>query len=38
LPLDAASVVVLGVPLILALAAVWLMFAPAARDWFARRR
>jgi hypothetical protein len=38
LPLDAASVAVLGVPLILALAGVGLMFAPAARDWFARRR
>ena len=31
LPLDAASVAVLGVPLILALAGVGLMFAPAAR-------
>ena len=38
LPLDAASGAVLGVPLILALAGVGLMFAPAARDWFARRR
>jgi hypothetical protein len=38
LPLDAASVAVLAVPLILALAGVGLMFAPAARDWFARRR
>jgi len=38
LPLDAASAAVLGVPLCLALAGVGLMFAPAARDWFARRR
>jgi hypothetical protein len=38
LALDAASGVVLAVPLILALAGVGLMFAPAARDWFARRR
>ena len=38
LPLDAGSGAVLGVPLILALAGVGLMFAPAARDWFARRR
>ena len=38
LPLDAASLAVLAVPLILALAGVGLMFAPAARDWFARRR
>ena len=38
LALDAASVAVLAVPLILALAGVGLMFAPAARDWFARRR
>lgn len=38
LPLDAASGAVLAVPLILALAGVGVMFAPAARDWFARRR
>lgn len=38
LPLDAASGAVLAAPLILALAGVGLMFAPAARDWFARRR
>jgi hypothetical protein len=38
LPLDAGSGVVLAVPLIVASAGVGLLFAPAARDWFARRR
>jgi hypothetical protein len=38
LPLNAGSGAVLGVPLILALAGVGLMFSSAARDWFARRR
>ena len=38
LPLDAASLAVLALPLILALASVGLMFVPAARDWFDRRR
>ena len=38
LALDAGSVVVLGLPLTLALLGLGLMFHPAARDWFARRR
>jgi len=38
LPLAAASLAVLALPLILALASVGLMFVPAARDWFDRRR
>jgi len=38
LALDAGGVLVLVVPLVLALAALALMFGGAARDWFARRR
>ena len=38
LGLDAGSLLVLVVPLVLALAALGLMFGGAARDWFARRR
>jgi len=38
LPLDGASILVLAVPLIVALAGLALMFGGAARDWFARRR
>jgi hypothetical protein len=38
LPMDGASLLVLGVPLVLALLALALMFGSAARDWFARRR
>ena len=38
LGLDAGSLLVLVVPLVLALAALALMFGGAARDWFARRR
>jgi hypothetical protein len=36
--MDGASLLVLGVPLVLALLALALMFGSAARDWFARRR
>ena len=38
LGLDAGSLLILVVPLVLALAALGLMFGGAARDWFARRR
>jgi predicted anti-sigma-YlaC factor YlaD len=38
LPMDGGSLLVLGVPLVLALLALALMFGSAARDWFARRR
>jgi hypothetical protein len=38
LPVDAASLLLLAVPAVLALVGVVLLFGPAARDWFSRPR
>jgi hypothetical protein len=38
LPVDAASLLLLAVPVVLALVGVALMFAPGAREWFSRPR